>query len=48
MEKWDSIAEEVLRQCDGKDGLVDGIITEPDDCDFRPEALLFAGITRNA
>ncbi len=43
MEKWDSIAEEVLRQCDGIDGLVDGIITEPDDCDFRPEALLLRG-----
>lgn len=38
--QWDSIAQEMLRQCDGIDGLMDGIISEPDDCDFRPEALL--------
>ncbi|KAG6845487.1 hypothetical protein H0H87_008384 [Tephrocybe sp. NHM501043] len=36
---WNTIAAEVLRQCDGLDGVEDGIITEPDACDFRPEAI---------
>ncbi|KLO15223.1 tannase and feruloyl esterase [Schizopora paradoxa] len=39
-EQWDSIAQEVFRQCDDLDGVMDGIITEPDDCHFRPEALV--------
>ncbi|KAG5734860.1 putative feruloyl esterase B-2 [Termitomyces sp. T112] len=39
-ELWDSVAEEVLRQCDALDGVEDGIITEPDECVFRPEALI--------
>ncbi|KAG6908599.1 hypothetical protein DXG01_004002 [Tephrocybe rancida] len=42
-ELWDIIAAEVLRQCDGLDGVVDGIITEPDACDFQPEALVCVG-----
>ncbi|KAJ7637233.1 tannase and feruloyl esterase [Mycena polygramma] len=37
---WKVVAAEVMRQCDALDGVLDGIITEPDDCDFRPEALL--------
>ncbi|KAF8189820.1 tannase and feruloyl esterase [Mycena galopus ATCC 62051] len=37
---WKVVAAEVLRQCDAIDGLVDGLITEPDACNFRPEALL--------
>ncbi|KAJ7078443.1 tannase and feruloyl esterase [Mycena belliarum] len=40
VESWKFIAKEVLRQCDGIDGVVDGIVDEPDACDFRPEALL--------
>lgn len=36
---WNDVAAEVLRQCDELDGVKDGIITEPDDCDFRPEAI---------
>lgn len=39
---WDVISAEVLRQCDGLDGVRDGIITEPDACEFRPEELLCA------
>lgn len=42
-ELWDAVAMEVERQCDGLDGVMDGIITEPDECDFRPEALLCEG-----
>ncbi|KAJ6571629.1 tannase and feruloyl esterase [Mycena capillaripes] len=37
---WKIVADEVLNQCDGNDGVLDGIITEPDVCNFRPEALL--------
>ncbi|KAF8057399.1 tannase and feruloyl esterase [Lyophyllum atratum] len=36
---WDVVAAEVLRQCDEVDGVKDGIITEPDACQFRPEAI---------
>lgn len=34
------IGDEVFRQCDGIDGLEDGIITNPYRCNFRPEVLL--------
>ena len=34
------IHNEVLDQCDGIDGVMDGIIEDPNLCDFRPEALL--------
>ncbi|KAF7350350.1 Carboxylic ester hydrolase [Mycena venus] len=40
---WKLVAGEILNQCDGIDGVRDGIITEPDACNFRPEALLCAG-----
>lgn len=36
---WDAIGTEVLKQCDGLDGVEDGVITEPDDCDFNPDVL---------
>ncbi|KAG6830735.1 hypothetical protein H0H92_015015 [Tricholoma furcatifolium] len=42
---WDTIAAEVLKQCDGLDGVLDGIITEPDACEFRPEAILCTSIS---
>ena len=31
---------EILNQCDGLDGAIDGIIEDPNLCSFRPEALL--------
>ena len=34
------ISAEVFRQCDGQDGLEDGIISDPYGCDFYPESLL--------
>jgi len=38
--QWDVVHDEILAQCDGVDGILDGIITEPDDCqlDFSPIA----------
>ncbi|KAI0833405.1 feruloyl esterase-like protein [Trametes gibbosa] len=35
----DVLAPEVMRQCDGIDGLSDGIINDPRKCSFRPETL---------
>ncbi|CAK5272294.1 unnamed protein product [Mycena citricolor] len=39
-EQWGAVTAEIMRQCDALDGVVDGIVTEPDACRFRPEALL--------
>ena len=33
------IHDEILNQCDGLDGVKDGIIEDPSLCDFRPEKL---------
>ncbi|ORY14570.1 feruloyl esterase B precursor [Clohesyomyces aquaticus] len=37
---FSAIGAEVLKQCDAQDGLVDSIISNPYECNFRPEALL--------
>ncbi|KAJ7509453.1 tannase and feruloyl esterase [Mycena galericulata] len=42
-ELWNLVAAEVLAQCDAIDGVRDGIITEPDVCDFQPEVLVCQG-----
>ncbi|EON64415.1 hypothetical protein W97_03646 [Coniosporium apollinis CBS 100218] len=34
------IADEVLKQCDPQDGVVDTVISDPTRCNFNPEALL--------
>ncbi|KAM0327601.1 hypothetical protein ACHAQA_005894 [Verticillium albo-atrum] len=39
-EQWAAVAKDILVQCDGLDGQVDGIIEDPDLCQYRPEALL--------
>ncbi|KAI5478000.1 feruloyl esterase-like protein [Pseudohyphozyma bogoriensis] len=36
---WELIHAEALKQCDGIDGVLDGVISDPRDCHFRPEAL---------
>ncbi|KAI5451864.1 hypothetical protein NCC49_001166 [Naganishia albida] len=36
---WSVIHDEVMKQCDGIDGLVDGVINDPRQCNFRPEAI---------
>ena len=38
----------MLRQCDPTDGLVDGIITDPNMCDFYYNALLCNGTNTTA
>ncbi|KAF9460926.1 ferulic acid esterase [Collybia nuda] len=42
-DKWALIQEEVLRQCDKIDGAADGILENPDMCQFVPEVLLCDG-----
>ena len=38
---WETVVTpEILKQCDALDGLVDGIIANPDDCKFDPTTLL--------
>ncbi|KAH7099958.1 Tannase/feruloyl esterase [Auriculariales sp. MPI-PUGE-AT-0066] len=37
---WAIVHKETLKQCDNLDGKADGIIAYPEDCHFRPEALL--------
>jgi feruloyl esterase len=36
---WEFIHDEILRQCDGLDGAIDGVLEDPRLCRFRPEAL---------
>ncbi|KAM0123390.1 hypothetical protein ACHAO1_011308 [Botrytis cinerea] len=37
------ISEEVIKQCDGQDGLNDTIISDPFGCNFNPDTLLCQG-----
>lgn len=39
---WRVIHDDILRQCDGLDGYVDGILEDPNLCQYRPEALICA------
>jgi feruloyl esterase len=45
---WPVITREIMNQCDGLDGVKDGIITDPDQCVFRPEALLCSAKTKSS
>ncbi|KAE9390491.1 tannase and feruloyl esterase [Gymnopus androsaceus JB14] len=37
---WGLVHDELMRQCDGIDGVMDGVITDPDVCPFNPNTLL--------
>ncbi|KAH8892282.1 tannase and feruloyl esterase [Thozetella sp. PMI_491] len=37
---WSSVYQDIMKQCDGLDGRVDGIIEDPDLCQYRPESLI--------
>ncbi len=43
VEKVELLAASTLAACDAKDGLADGLISDPRPCDFDPAALLCAG-----
>jgi feruloyl esterase len=38
--QWTAVHAEVLNQCDGSDGVVDGILEDSSICNFNPETLL--------
>ena len=42
-EKVELLSRSTLAACDGKDGLVDGLIADPRPCDFDPATLACAG-----
>jgi tannase/feruloyl esterase len=46
--KIPAISNAVLAACDAQDGLKDGIITDPRECNFRPETLRCKGADTNA
>lgn len=39
-EQWDTVHADVMAQCDGLDGSVDGILEEPSLCQYHPESLI--------
>ncbi|KAF4982182.1 hypothetical protein FZEAL_2160 [Fusarium zealandicum] len=39
-DQWDMVHKDVLKQCDRLDGVEDGIIEDPNLCQYRPEALI--------
>ncbi|KAK7063597.1 carboxylic ester hydrolase [Favolaschia claudopus] len=45
---WPVIDAEILKQCDGIDGAIDGIIEEPSLCHFQADALLCSATKRSS
>ncbi|KAK1590659.1 tannase and feruloyl esterase [Colletotrichum navitas] len=41
--QWGLVYNDILSQCDGLDGLEDGIIEDPNLCQYRPEGLICSG-----
>lgn len=39
-DEWKMVHKDALKQCDGLDGVEDGVIEDPNLCQYRPEALL--------
>ncbi|KAF1997430.1 tannase and feruloyl esterase, partial [Amniculicola lignicola CBS 123094] len=48
VEQWDAIHEEALSQCDGIDGVLDGLISNPERCNFVPDTLLCQSTKANS
>lgn len=38
--QWDTVYKDILQKCDGLDGLEDGVIEDPDLCQYSPESLI--------
>lgn len=45
---FETILNEIVKQCDPQDGLADGIISDPYGCHFIPEKLLCSGPTNES
>lgn len=39
-DEWGLVSEDVFSQCDGLDGYVDGVLEDPTQCQYSPDALL--------
>ncbi|KAJ3769225.1 Tannase/feruloyl esterase [Lentinula raphanica] len=47
-DNWlDLVHKDIMKQCDAIDGVVDGIIEDPNLCDYRPEDLLCTSLNKN-
>ncbi|GKT45912.1 putative feruloyl esterase B-1 [Colletotrichum spaethianum] len=42
--RWELVYADVLKQCDGLDGVEDGIIEDPNLCQYRPEELICSDV----
>ncbi|KAF4449053.1 feruloyl esterase [Fusarium albosuccineum] len=42
-DEWAMVQKDILTQCDHLDGVEDGIIEDPNLCQYRPEALICSG-----
>lgn len=42
LDDWDMVHKDVLTQCDRLDGVEDGVIEDPNLCQYRPESLICA------
>lgn len=38
--EYDSLRQAAIAACDGNDGLIDGLVSDPDDCSFNPRVLV--------
>lgn len=38
--EFDAITDAILKACDGIDGVVDGVIADPEFCDFDPNSVV--------
>lgn len=47
-EQWEAVRLDILAECDGIDGVVDGIIDDPDRCRYSPARLLCSAAGANA
>ncbi|KAK2007929.1 tannase and feruloyl esterase [Colletotrichum eremochloae] len=41
--QWGLVYDDIMKQCDGLDGLEDGILEDPNLCQYRPEGLICSG-----
>lgn len=48
LDMWLVIHDDILKQCDALDGVTDGVIEDPDFCNYDPSGLICNGTSTNA